>query len=88
MAAKKLEQHEPVMSDDTEQVPPLNYIGYEAIRVAGGESVQLLRTKVAEVYPKDKEAGQALLKQLLRLRDAAEVALTTGREMQSGLENV
>lgn len=79
-------EREPLAEEPTAEYGPMEKISHELILIANGASVQLLRTRVTEIFPKDREEGQAFLRQLIRLRDAAEVALTTGREMQFSLE--
>jgi hypothetical protein len=84
----KIESDMKVENENSIQAPLIHQIAEELADVANGprNSVQRLRNKVAELYPTDETQGKVFWSQLKRLRDAADVALVIGTEMQSGLE--
>jgi len=73
------------VSENVETADPLVVIAFALVDVAKGASVIALREAVRAGAPDDREGRIEYAKRLRRLRDGADVALTIGLELASGV---
>ena len=81
---------EPIIDTDdddaqTEALSPLTEIMLDLETVVTGGSAQKLRLTVQRVFPKKIDEAQDFLKQLQRLRSAAEAVAQVGQEQYAAL---